>query len=144
MRTALIALALLGLAGLALAGETPEQKKAERVAEVTREIKKAEASVARWTPEAIEAKRKSGATAAMMGSVERGLAKAKADLPALKLELSWLQGEITLTTAEVAVKAAQDALDKADEKGKPEAQAKLDAAKSTLEAVRKLEDAKEF
>lgn len=143
---ALIAI-LVCLVGVAWAGETPEQVKAKRVAKVKMDLQEVE--------KAAQANRVAVENYTKQGKPERAERRAKqlADnlilVAALKLELRWLTGELTLAQATAAVKTTEAAVEKAvaaktDEKTMAPLNAALTAAKAELEAVKKWEAAKDF
>jgi len=123
------------------AGETPPTAQKERAMTRIKELEKlivGDREALARTLRGVEDARSKGDEK----TVARGTRNAAANrlrTLARETELAYLKGEITLKSAEDAVKVAEAALAKAAEADKPAAQAKVDAAKNILGIVQDLE-----
>lgn len=113
-------------------------------------IEKVEAKIKDLTDKRAEAKAKADKTHARkdfqaMPTMLAELRKLDAELAALNIETRWLRGEVTLTKAEDAVTCAKKALDAAEAKEAPAAEAStlreaLKNATAIRDAIKTLEE----
>lgn len=124
-----------------LAGEAPKQTKAERIAALQKQVADDE-YVKKNVDAGLATAAKDGKQPSTSDVInQRILAKR---IESARTEIAWLGGELTTKGCEVKVEAAQAAVDKADEKAKPDARKVLEKAKAELELVKGFEARGEF
>jgi hypothetical protein len=138
MRTLLIA-ALLLTAMPCMAGEAAKPTKAEQIQKLEKRLAALPVIIKDYEKQAADN------SDPMIGkNLKKLIENHRAEAGRIPVEIAWLRGEVTLAGCEAKVKAAQEAVDKAAEKAKPDAQKALDKARAELELVKGFEARGEF